>query len=273
MSIWIELCRVRDEVDGLGVIPVEQGVEEPFSRLRPIFDNDRGAMVVSARVPPAAGESMDLLDNWRPVWYHRADSPLKSVMVRQLFRLLRWTKKEAEIFQDAGQHRARVQSTADHEGHPSHRALAQVLGVAHRLGVVCNIDPNVEAWFLIDRSELGRPYEPGRVEEGMALAHVLQPLARRWTTQLGVLRGKALSRRERDVLREILKGNPEKIGAANLGLKKTSYHQVVVSVYRKLGVSSRPELTSLFLDGRPEARPWTNGTIPFGDIDSMGKSP
>ena len=52
----------------------------------------------------------------------------------------------------------------------------------------------------------------------------------------------ALTRRERDVLKGLLTKKSEKQIAAEIGLTPASTHQVVVRVYRKLGVKSRVEL-------------------------------
>lgn len=53
--------------------------------------------------------------------------------------------------------------------------------------------------------------------------------------------------RERETLSHLLDGLSEKQIAAKMGLTKSSTHQYVVSIYRKLGVRSRGELTALWI--------------------------
>jgi DNA-binding NarL/FixJ family response regulator len=61
-----------------------------------------------------------------------------------------------------------------------------------------------------------------------------------------------LTRREREVLQLLLLGSSEADAAARLGLTVRSLHQHVVSIHQKLGVRSRGELVSHFL--QPRAR-------------------
>ncbi|MEO7110633.1 MAG: helix-turn-helix transcriptional regulator [Polyangiaceae bacterium] len=52
----------------------------------------------------------------------------------------------------------------------------------------------------------------------------------------------ALSRREREVLKILLTGAPEKGVASLLGISRHTAHQYVKSIYRKLAVTSRAQL-------------------------------
>ena len=70
--------------------------------------------------------------------------------------------------------------------------------------------------------------------------------------------------RERTVLRHLLTGSAEKQIAATLGLRPGSLHQVVVRVFRKLGVRSRAELMARFLAGEEldDGSPTPFGSFP-----------
>ena len=63
----------------------------------------------------------------------------------------------------------------------------------------------------------------------------------------------------------LLKGMTEIEGADALGLRTSSFHQVVVKVYRKFGVGSRAQLLALFMQEPPRvATPWTAPLMDFG---------
>jgi DNA-binding NarL/FixJ family response regulator len=59
---------------------------------------------------------------------------------------------------------------------------------------------------------------------------------------IGAARLEKFSRREREVLEILLTGAPEKHIAGLLGVSRNTAHQYVKSVYRKLSVTSRPQL-------------------------------
>jgi DNA-binding CsgD family transcriptional regulator len=60
--------------------------------------------------------------------------------------------------------------------------------------------------------------------------------------QLAPSRTENFSRREREVLEILLTGAPEKHVAGLLGVSRNTAHQYVKSIYRKLSVTSRPQL-------------------------------
>jgi DNA-binding CsgD family transcriptional regulator len=52
---------------------------------------------------------------------------------------------------------------------------------------------------------------------------------------------------ERDVLQELLTGQPEKLIAAALGKSYHTVHEYVASIFRKFGVGNRAALMALWL--------------------------
>ena len=89
------------------------------------------------------------------------------------------------------------------------------------------------------------------VATSLAAAHVFRRMARRWCAQLGVLDGRVLSGREREVLVCLLRGLSEKAGAEQLGMKPGYFHQIVVRLYSKLRVDSRAALLAKCLEPPP----------------------
>jgi DNA-binding NarL/FixJ family response regulator len=62
----------------------------------------------------------------------------------------------------------------------------------------------------------------------------------------------ALPRRLRQTLKCLLEGDSEKQVAARIGLSRHTVHEYVTALYRRLDVSSRPELMARCLkQGRP----------------------
>lgn len=63
-----------------------------------------------------------------------------------------------------------------------------------------------------------------------------------------------ISRRQRRTLELVLTGLSEKQMAAELGVSRATVHEHVTAIYRRFGVSSRPELMTRFI-GRARLRP------------------
>lgn len=129
---------------------------------------------------------------------------------------------------------------------PRLSALLEALEVGSRICVAVPLAPDCEAYAMLDR----RPREPRfRPREAELAAQAMAGL----TTHLrgaalgrGVLPlGRILTPREREALDHLGTGRSEKEIATELGLTVRSAHQIVVAIYRKLGVQSRPELMAL----------------------------
>lgn len=140
-------------------------------------------------------------------------------------------------------------SDAVWETTPSARMMA-ALGVTDQLIAARPVAEALEIYFTFHRLD-GRFSERDRDLVRAALEG-LDPLCARYARGLGYLPGTAkLAPRERDVLSHLLRGATERQIAEALGLTLGSTHQYVVSIYRKLQVSGRGELTALWLEGDP----------------------
>ena len=81
-----------------------------------------------------------------------------------------------------------------------------------------------------------------------ALIHGFGPLAWRMAVSYGLLETQLkLTKRERETLIHLLSDLSEKEIAAEMGVTANTVHQYVVKTYQKLGISSRPELMSRWM--------------------------
>ncbi len=140
-----------------------------------------------------------------------------------------------------------------------YREVLRPLGVGDRLVGSFPVSPTSESYFALDRAPRDPPFDDRARDvlrlflSGCPRFHVEQLRVR------GVLDGTIhLSPRERSVLKLLLTGLSERGIAARLGLSYHTAHQYVVSVYRKFGVHSRPELTARWLRSPPRSDPPTD---------------
>lgn len=131
---------------------------------------------------------------------------------------------------------------------PSQQAI-QRIGVSDRLISAMPVSEWAEVYFGFDRTGEHPPYSDADrdlAEDGL---RGLSWLGRNIALCYGLLFGKgALAPREREALTHLLNGLSEKQVAAVMDITKASAHQYVVSIYRKLGVRSRGELTALWIN-------------------------
>lgn len=261
---WQGLFELRKKVEGLGVQSVESNIEAVIAELTEFFEADSGAVVFAGRTEHEKG---DPLKGWRAVWFHREMPRPVAIAVNAAIRRLKWGKKEAEMLGERGRHRAGSMSFSDHDS-PTHAWLARLVGIEHRLGATLPIGQRLEVHFLLDRKRSQGRFREDADGHALAAMHVFEPIARRWCRMLGLLDGDLLRRRERDVLVCLLQGLSEKEGAAELGLARSSFHQLVVSVYRTFGVRSRGELLSQFVTQPVSDDPvWTGKLMPMGELE------
>ncbi|HEU0276392.1 MAG TPA: helix-turn-helix transcriptional regulator [Rhodanobacteraceae bacterium] len=128
------------------------------------------------------------------------------------------------------------------------REVLAPLGIGHRLIGAAATAPGAESYFIFDRGHRGRGFG---VRERNLLAFFLRGstlLHREMLQMHGLLNAfRPLSPRERDVLRLLLTGAPEKELARTLHLTPATTHQYVVAVLRNFGAHSRAELMAQWL--------------------------
>lgn len=120
--------------------------------------------------------------------------------------------------------------------------------VQDRLVGIHAISPSLEVYFYLDR-ETGEKFGTLERDQLQYILEELGPFCRRLAFSYGALGGQVkLSPRERETFLFLLGDKSEKEIAAELGLSLRSAHQNVVSVYRKLGFSSRASLMSNWME-------------------------
>ncbi len=237
--------------NALAAHDVDAGWTLALQRISEMVDASSGFAMLAGRTEDHA----DPLGGWRPqrmMWFKRS---AESQAIGRDWITTNTAGLDDPVTQAfcarAGTHRAMrgVDITPPEvwETSPAKKLLDQ-LGLRDRLIAAHTLSDDVEVYLGLDRASA----QPEFTDEDIAVAlRAITGLGRmcRWLAlSFGLLpQMKLLTTREREVLRHLLTGAPEKQFAASLGLTPAYTHQVVVRVYRKLDVSSRAELMSLWL--------------------------
>jgi DNA-binding NarL/FixJ family response regulator len=134
------------------------------------------------------------------------------------------------------------------ESTPSQEAIGR-LGVSDRIISAMPVSDWAEVYFGYDRMDHSKDFSEDERHLAEDTLRGLSWLGRNIALCYGLLFGNgALAPREREALTHLLNGLSEKQVAAVMDITKASAHQYVVSIYRKLGVRSRGELTALWIN-------------------------
>lgn len=234
----------------------------------------RDAFVVMAtRGGPAANDPMSGLRP-RRVINHR--TPAKDLeLIRSYYSQVSKTSADPHtraMALGAGTHRAalRCELVDDATWFRSEQVqeLFPLLDIQDRLVGACAVSPHAEVFFGCNRGPGDGAY---RARERNLMREAMHGLAwfhRRLALSHGLVSSEAvLTPRERTIVAHLMAGGSEKVIASALGLTGRTTHQYVVSIYRRLGVTSRAELTARFgSDGRAPAPSAT--TLPSFSIVS-----
>ena len=138
---------------------------------------------------------------------------------------------------------------AQEDADGARRQLMEELGVRDRLLGAHVVGEGTELHFGFDRLDAQQPFSSEERELLLAALKGLHQTCQWLSLCFGAVPGRdRLTPRERETLGQLLGGKSEKEIASLMNLKTTSLHQVVVAVYRKLHVRSRPELMALWRD-------------------------
>lgn len=142
------------------------------------------------------------------------------------------------------------------------RHLMAELGVRDRLLGAFVVGEGTEIHFGFDRVETQEAFTSAERDLLLAALKGLHQTFQWLSLCFGAVPGRdRLTPRERQTLGQLLGGKSEKEIASLMNLKTTSLHQLVVAVYRKLHVRSRPELMALWRDPlRHEQEPSSHGS-------------
>lgn len=250
---WLAIAKLWGELAEIGLADIDVAMLHLRRRIRELVGVDRGFITVHRQL--AAPEDDKLL-GYRPV-LHKSYGPDH----RRLDGLAdNWMAHEPnfvedpvirKVVQNHGRRRTDIQrQTVDKrtfEG-SSLRRLFNISEVEDRIGSTLPIMNGFEVTFGFDRafgSGVFREYD--RLTIATIIGGVM-PLTRAYLRSYGVMPGQtSLSGRQREVLRYLLGPLSEKEIADRLDLSTGYLHQVVVQVFRRLGVRSRAELMALWI--------------------------
>ena len=262
-----QLYSLRDELNIQSFPQVEDSIAFVVATLRTILSaGPYPGIVIAGRT---AIDESDVAKGWRPVWLHTPGRPMITKLSRYWAPKLRWSKKDAEGFAHAGSFRATTRSLDDPAIGRGHRKFNELLGIGHRLSGVAPITDNIELYVLMSRPPTGRAFEQGQRDTMLHALKLLQPNFYQWCRMIGTLDGVVLAPRERQVLKLLLEGHSEKACAQIVGIKHNYLHQIVVRIYKKFDVDSRPSLMAKcsHLQQKQSAL-WTSTALPIGQHES-----
>ena len=251
---WLNVIDLRDKLAAFHASEFDPTAAYLMSELQVMLEA-QGGFVILAKKQPKLDPEIDPLLGWRPA--HVSTSGARSAEQQEIVN--RWMAEKQLLVDPITQTNLQLAGTGTRthwmcdpaeikrvEGTPTEQ-LNRLLGVTDRVWGATTIRPDVEVWCGATR-EGGDPFHIGHQALVQAVLASLRPVFRNWVLLFGLVgTRKPLSPRERQVLAGLLRGDPEKAIAADLGLKNGSLHQVVIAIYRKFGVGSRAALVSKWL--------------------------
>ena len=256
----------RDDLFGLSLMWAaqnERAAHRPLELLRLFFEHlcvltgsHTAFAVLAKKDPKAASNKLDPLGGWRAVELityhnHKATRQIREQWMASFARYSSDTPT-IKIVAGAGQHRAHTltEALADQpNGEHTGAALLEQLELEDRLVGAHALDRECELYIGVDRVLGSEKFNVRERDLLLEAIRGMRALAVRVFMSFGLLTGQTpLTRREREALHLLLDGSSEKQVAAKMGITTASAHQYAVSIYRKLGVSSRPQLLNMWLD-------------------------
>ena len=254
---WLEVLRLAANVHGVKASEIDAGWRMICEHLGGLLRSRGGFTLLYIKT------DRGVFQGWQPV---RALEYGEGAEIRREINR-KWAADPvcladpyaSAIFDTAGVIRAMrttdLAPTAEQRAASASYRLIQECGLIDRMIVACVVSSDVEVHFGFDRARGQAAFSPEDRRTALAAAEMLTRPCRWLALGYGYYPRQApLSDRERDVLSELLAGASEKEVAYKFEMTTGSVHQVVVRLYRKLGVRSRPELMALWLgDTGPEA--------------------
>lgn len=251
---WEDLVALWSSLEDLRAAQVDDGWRTVCERMGAMVNSHGGLALLYARQPEG------MFHGWQPLRQLDHGEGRET----RLAINMKWAANPEcltdpyalALFEQAGTPRA-YRSTdlapteEERNASPSFALLGEH-GLADRMIMACVVSPDVEVHFGFDRRASEPMFSEADRDIARAAANMLSRTCRWLALAYGVYpRNNPLTTRERDVLSGLLRGDSEKQIADALGLRTTSTHQVVVRVYRKLGVRKRSELMALWLTDKP----------------------
>lgn len=192
---------------------------------------------------------------WRPrvVRYLRPSRPLDESVLEQVKKLEVGIMDETTVrnIAMAGRFRInRLTDLVDASWFDGAYYRVYYLGVDHADAIWAGIPINedAECYFGVIRDSAHPRFTPDERDLVAEALHGLKWFLRQQMLAHGLMVASApLTPTERDVLQELLTGQPEKLIAAALGKSYHTVHEYVASIFRKFGVGNRAALMALWL--------------------------
>lgn len=227
-----------------------------LKELKGLANADQATFVLMSKSALHNEKKPDHLHGWRHiVWTPCSSNPHQDMSFAKSWMEDRSNTLNNEcvigVLRDAGTHRAFLMDDLAPGATPEvlkKDGLFRFYGVSDRMVAVYALENGLEVYFYIDRSSTPKF---GVQERDIVLTALsgLGPLCLRLAMSYGALESQArLTPRERETLIHLLAGLSEKEIAVEMELTQRSAHQNVVSVYRKLNISSRAGLMAAWMD-------------------------
>lgn len=257
---WDALVRLWAEVARFPLGHAEEAIRYGLVRLSMLLGGSLGAVNLLARAAlPADRKLQQAFRGWRPVHViimaadgRALDKEFDAFMKPNAYA----DDPAAQVtVSEPGRRRAYLLSEMiDDESLESSttKATMELFGSSDRLHAILPLRSTLEAVVFLDRPHGAAPFT---ARERRVLLEALRGLESAFVA-LGRSAGyvdcqEPLTPKERLVLNHLLTGRREADIATDLGMGRRSLHQRVVNVYRKFGVSSRPQLMALWLSSSP----------------------
>lgn len=243
--------RLWDELAAFEAARTEAALMHLLSSVATLLDAENGYWMGAVRLTEG---DRDPLFGWRPriIRYLRPLPNDESFTQRRMKEVQRGVPDEATVAQArlAGTFRAcrlcDLVSPEWFQGDTFQGYLGRSVHDSLTVGVP--VSPNAEAYYGFLRMRPNAPFTEADRDLAYQVMRGLTWFHRQVLLAHGVDAARApLSPMERRVLAQLLTDNPEKLIASNLGVTPSSLHTYVKAVFKKLGVSGRQGLASLWL--------------------------
>lgn len=252
---WLETGdeqRLWDELDGFGMDRLDLASDHLMAALCRLGQAQSASWVSGVRL---AAHPEDALQGWRVVHYRPFNwNPAQQAAVHRIER--RWEERKVDpsfllAVENTGKHRAYTFRDRLPEAWFSSPYYQQQFAAAgiYDVAVVCvPVNRDTEIHYLFHRKESTRAFDAAELERLAYFPRRLGRFHRNLLLSFGVLLASSpLTPVERRVLNGLLGPGSEKQIAGECGMTISTTHQYVVAIYRKFGVSGRPELMNLWL--------------------------
>jgi DNA-binding NarL/FixJ family response regulator len=252
-SYWLDLATLWSELAEHPESDVRGACTHFMNRMCALLDADYSFTVIAGRRTSAPA---DEIDGWSVFdVFHSDDSPdaIKKhgdhyFSSRELLLTDPGIVRLAQDSNIRAYLRNELYEPEELETTASQQAIKRI-GVSDRIISAMPVSDWAEVYFGYDLASNGARFSETDRDLTEDALRGLSWLGRNIALCYGLLFGNgALAPREREALTHLLNGLSEKQVAAVMDITKASAHQYVVSIYRKLGVRSRGELTALWIN-------------------------